>query len=75
MNREELMKKTSENLSQLDDFSLNEVADFTAFLLRKKEEDEIQEGIHTLISNSSAYQFLHDDPDLYTLNDLKERYK
>jgi Protein of unknown function (DUF2281). len=75
MTRETLIKKTIENISKLPDQKLTEVADFAEFLLGKVEERVISEGIQKLASESSLYRFLEDDDELYSVNDLKEKYK
>jgi hypothetical protein len=50
------------------------VSDFAEFLLSKIENQILTEGIQKLAANSKSYQFLEDDPDLYSVSDLKERY-
>ncbi len=51
-----------------------EVADFADFLVKKTEEEQLQKGIQRLIDNSDAFAFLHDEEDLYTPDDLIEKY-
>jgi hypothetical protein len=75
MTREKLIKKTIENLTKLSDQNIREVSDFAEFLLNKIENNITTEGIQKLVSDSKAYKFLEDEDDLYTLNDLKEKYK
>jgi hypothetical protein len=75
MKRETLIKKTIDNLSKLPDNKLKEVSDFTEFLLKKIENQIITEGIQKLTSDSKAFSFLEDDEELYSVKDLKEKYK
>lgn len=49
--------------------------DFIEFLLSKIDEQVINEGIQTIVSKNKSYEFLNKEPDLYTLNDIKEKYK
>ena len=42
MNKEELVKITSEKINQLPIEMINEVADFTEFLLKKLEENDVR---------------------------------
>lgn len=74
MLRSIIFDKTVENLSKLPDEKLQEVSDYTEFILKKYEDEVLQQGIQKLTSESNAYMFLEDDEDLYTVSDLKERY-
>jgi hypothetical protein len=75
MSREELIKSTIENLNQLSDTRIQEVSDYVRFLSSRMDDKIISEGINTLTSNSKTYAFLHDEEELYQVNDLKEVYK
>jgi hypothetical protein len=75
MSREELIKSTIENLNQLSDTRIQEVLDYVRFLSSRIDDKIISEGINTLTSNSKTYAFLHDEEELYQVNDLKEVYK
>ncbi len=75
MTREALIKKTIDHLTKLPDQKLREVSDFAEFLLNRIENQLMTEGIQKLTSDSKAFEFLEEDEDLYSLNDLKERYK
>jgi hypothetical protein len=75
MTRETLIKKTIDNLTKLPDQKLKEVSDFAEFLLNRIENQLMTEGIQKLISDSKAFKFLEHEEDLYSVDDLKERYK
>ncbi|MCY7410280.1 MAG: hypothetical protein LH473_08410 [Chitinophagales bacterium] len=75
MSKEEIIKKTAEKIGLLTENRLIELADFTDFLLRKQEEEMIQKGIQHLMETSGTYDFLNEDPVVYTLEDCKERYR
>ncbi|QOI97475.1 MAG: hypothetical protein HRU69_08220 [Flammeovirgaceae bacterium] len=75
MTREILIKKTIDNLRKLPDQKLKEVSDFAEFLLSRIENQIVIEGIQKLVSDSKVFKFLKDEEDLYSVNDLKERYK
>jgi hypothetical protein len=75
MTRETLIKKTVDNLAKLPDQKLKEVSDFAEFLLNKIEKQLMTEGIQKLVSDSKAFKFLEEEEDLYSIDDLKERYK
>jgi len=75
MNRAVLIKKTIINIQKLPDTKVQEVSDFTEFLLSRIDDQLITTGIQMVASESNTFSFLNDEPDLYTVNDLKEKYK
>ncbi len=75
MTRETLIKKTIDSLAKLPDQKLKEVSDFAEFLLNKIENQLLTEGIQKLTVDSKAFNFLEEEEDLYSIADLKERYK
>jgi 3-hydroxyacyl-CoA dehydrogenase len=75
MTREVIIKKTMDNLNKLPDQKLREVSDFAEFLLNRIDEAVITEGIQKLAGNSAAFEFLEEEEELYSVNDLKEKYK
>lgn len=74
MDRQVLIDSTVNKIRQLPDAKIKEINEFADFLLSKIDDKIIQEGIQKLTSESKAFEFLKDEDDLYTLNDLKERY-
>lgn len=75
MTKEALIQKTLGTLSQLPKEQVAEVADFADFILKKYENLSLTKGIEKLASKSKAYDFLKEEEDLYTVKDLKEKYK
>jgi hypothetical protein len=75
MDRKIFIEKLKSKISRLPDNKIQEVNDFADFLLSKIDDHITVEGIQKLMSDSKAYNFLKDDDDLYTVNDLKEKYK
>ena len=74
MEREVLVKNTIGRIEQLPIKRVQEVNDFVEFIIRKTEDSMITEGLQRLSSISDTYDFLNDEPDLYTVNDLKVRF-
>ena len=68
------MEQTFKTLSRLPEERLREVSDFADFILKKHDEETIQKGIESLVTESDEYYFLKEEEDIYTINDLKERY-
>ena len=75
MTREILIKKTIDHLTKLPDQKLKEVSDFAEFLLNRIENQLMTEGIQKLTTDSKAFKFLETEEDIYSIADLKERYK
>ena len=75
MTRESILKMTIDSISKLPDQKIKEVADFADFLLSRLESQLVTQGIQELASQSRAFDFLKDEEDLYSVKDLKERYK
>lgn len=75
MTREILIQKTIDHLAKLPDQKLQGVSDFAEYLLSRIDDKVVTEGIQKLTSDSNAYKFLEEEEDLYSVKDLKERYK
>jgi len=75
MTKELLIGRTIDYLKNLPDNKVVEVADFTEYLYQKHEEYFLNKGMQKLLSQSKSFEFLKEEEDLYTLDDLKERYK
>ena len=75
MTRQILIDKVLEKLKVLPDSKLEEINDFADFLLNRLDDRILTEGIRHMTENSKAFEFLNEEEDLYSVNDLKERYK
>jgi hypothetical protein len=75
MERKVLIDIVISKIMLLPDTKIKEVNDFAEFLLSKIDDRITLEGIQKLTSDSKAFDFLKDDESLYSLNDLKEKYK
>ncbi|MDP3181094.1 MAG: hypothetical protein Q8M67_04720 [Bacteroidota bacterium] len=75
MGRKELIENTLFKIKQLPDVKIREIHDFAEFLLLKIDDQILQQGIYELTSNSKAFNYLNEEEDLYSVNDLKEKYK
>jgi hypothetical protein len=75
MDRNDLIENTMLKISQLPDFKIREINDFADFLLQKIDDQILQEEIHELTSKSKVFSYLNEEEDLYSVNNLKERYK
>jgi hypothetical protein len=75
MNRSILIKETIDKIHQLPDIKIQEINDFAEFLLSRIDDKILLEGIQKLSSDSKAFEYLKNEEDLYSVNDLKEKYK
>ncbi len=74
MEKAVLLKKTIYTLSKLPKGKIKEVSNFVQYLSEKYEEDILQKGTERLICESKAFDFLQEEEDLYSLEDLKVRF-
>lgn len=74
MSKKELIEKTIAALEQLPADKVAEISDFADFMLQRNEDRQITEGIASLSIQSKSYDFLDEEEDLYTLNDVKAPY-
>ncbi|WP_310393739.1 hypothetical protein [Hymenobacter sp.] len=90
MRNEALITETGRLLAALPEDQARSVRDFAAFLAQKawanlslvddalpstETEDQFKADLAAVARHSSALDFLRDEPDLYTDDDLIERYK
>ncbi|MFN4000369.1 hypothetical protein [Algoriphagus sp.] len=75
MTKEEAINNTMVILDKLPLEKIQEVKDFADFILNKLEEQTLNLGIQKLVEEGKPYEFLKEEEDLYTVEDLKVRYK
>ena len=74
MSRQELLDLTIDKIKKLPDVKIREINDFAEFLLSKLDDALILEGIQKLTSDTKSFDYLMDEEDIYSVNDLKERF-
>jgi len=74
MDKDLLIDNIVNKIKQLPDEKIVEINDFADFLLSKIDDRILQEGIQKITSESKAFEYLLNEEDLYTVNDLKEKY-
>lgn len=75
MRRQELIEKAVLKIKQLPDNKIEEINDFVDFLITKIDDQIIMDNIQQLSSESTSFDFLNEEEDLYNVSDLKEYYK
>ena len=73
MNRQILFDHTVSKIRRLPDMKLKEVNDFVDFLSSKLDAQIILQGIQKITTES--FEFLSKEEDIYSVDDLKEKYK
>lgn len=73
--KKDLISKTMEALEELPEEKVLQISEFADFLLKKHEDELIQKGIYKITEESESFSFLHEEEDLYTIKDLKKRFK
>jgi hypothetical protein len=71
MERETLMEKTIGQIERLSPKSMQEVSDFVEFIAHKSDNAMITEGLQELASIRHSFDFLYNEPEIYSVNDLK----
>lgn len=71
MTKKEAINKTLIALDKLPLEKIQEVSDFADFILKKLEDETINLGIRHLIEKGQPYEFLKEEEDIYTVEDLK----
>ena len=74
MTKELLIEHTIKVISQLPTEKVSEISDFADFIYVKYEEELLSDNMHKLLMNGKSFDFLKDEEDLYTVNDLKEKF-
>ena len=74
MSKKAIIERTIKAINQLPDEKAEEVSDFIDFILKKYEEEILLKGIQQLVEESDAFQFLAEEEDLYSIDDLKVRF-
>jgi hypothetical protein len=74
MSRIELIETTLKSIEKLPENELQEINDFAEFLLSKVDKKQLTKDISQINLASGSYKFLAQDDNIYTVNDLKEKY-
>lgn len=75
MEKANLIQDTIDILDKMSDEKILEVKDYASYLLKKYEENMLQNGLIELANQSQSYKFLEQEEELYTVEDLKIKYK
>ena len=74
MEREVLLEKMIGRIEQLPTNRIQELNDFVEFISRRNDDILITQGLQRIANSSKTFDFLDNDPELYTINDLKVKF-
>ena len=74
MTHQAIIARTGEAIKELPAEKAEEIAEFAAFLQKRFEEQQLTRGIQQLTAESAAFDFLKAEEDLYSTDDLVEKY-
>ena len=74
MTHRALIERTIRVMSQLPQEKAQEICDFAEFIESKSENKILGENLHVYASNSTAFEFLENEEELYDLKDIKQSY-
>ncbi len=74
MTRDTALEKTIQTIKKLPTDKLQEVSDFISFLLKQYEEERLTHGIQKIVDSGKTFEFLNQEEDIYTIDDLKDVY-
>lgn len=75
MTKQNLIQRTVNLLEKLPREKIAEVVNYAHYVLKRHEEEILRQGIQKLASDGKTYDFLNQEEELYTANDVKERYR
>jgi hypothetical protein len=74
MNKELIIEKTVRAINDLPESRAEEISDFADFVIKKYEEHKLSTDVQKMVSESRSFNFLENEEDIYSLEDLKEVY-
>jgi hypothetical protein len=74
MTRQVIIERIIKAINQLPTDKAEEISDFAEFMMKQYEEQQLTKGIQQLFANSQAFDFLNNEEDLYTEDELKEKF-
>ncbi len=75
MTKESLIQNTLETIQKLPQSKILEVSDYADYILKKYDDEMLQNGIEKIVGESNTFNEIVEDDVIYTVNDIKELYK
>ena len=74
MKKQLIIERTLKVINQLPEDKAIEISDFADFVFKRYEENELSKGIQQISSDSKSFEFLKNEEEIYSMNDLKKKY-
>jgi hypothetical protein len=74
MEREVLVKRMVGKIERLPTSRVQELNDFMEFIIRRTDDALITKGMQQMAVSSKVFDFLDNEPELYSVNDLKVKF-
>lgn len=74
MTREAIIERTIKTMNRLPDEKMMEISDFADFIIKRYEDILLTDEIQKLATNSQSFDFLNDEEEIYSMEDLKEKF-
>jgi len=74
MTKQLIIERTIKIINQLPDSKAEEISDFADFVIKRYEEQILNDDISQALSESKAFDFLRYENDLYSVEDLKTTF-
>jgi len=74
MEKETIIERTVKAIKNLPEDKAVEISDFVDFISKRYEEFQLTKGIQKIAEESSVFDFLNNEEELYSIADLKEVY-
>lgn len=74
MTKQTIIEKTVLIINQLPEDKAEEIFDFADFLMKRHEEYSLNKDIQNMLSQGNSFDFLNQEEELYSEEDIKEKY-
>ena len=74
MSKKELIKQTINQLEKLPTEKIEEVYDYAELISKRFEESSLIKSLTSVNTNSKPFAFLNEEENLYSIEDLKEKF-
>lgn len=74
MTREAIIERTIITMNRLPDEKMLEISDFADFIIKRYKEILLTDEIQKLATYSKSFDFLNDEEEIYSVEDLKEKF-
>ena len=74
MTRHALIERTLKTINHLPTEKIEEISTYAEFILKRHEEKNLFKGIQKLNTQSTSFDFLYEEEEIYSIADLKSQF-